>query len=92
MARIPMDAFEEGTEIVRVYLAASLAEAQAVEAALEGAGYEYAVEVEAFPTRAALGPSRPRTGAGFWVRADDLDGCAALLEQGGHVQGLVDRG
>ncbi len=92
MTRIAMDAFEEGTEIVRVYLAASLDEAQAVEAALGGAGFEYAIEVEAFPTRAALGPSRPRTGAGFWVHADDLDRCADLLERAGHVQGLVDRG
>jgi hypothetical protein len=91
MARIPMDAFEEGTEIVRVYLAASLAEAQAVEAALDGAGFDYAVEIEAFPTRAALGPTRPRTGAGFWVHADDLGRSADLLEQNGHVQGLVER-
>jgi hypothetical protein len=91
MARVPMEAFEEGTEIVRVYLAASLGEAQAVEAALDAAGFEYAVEVEAFPTRAALGPARPRTGAGFWIEECHVAACADALERAGHVAGLVDR-
>jgi hypothetical protein len=92
MARMPMDAFEEGTAIVRVYLAASLAEAQAVEAALDAEGFDYAVEVEAFPTRAALGPARPRTGAGFWIEERHVAACADALERAGHVAGLVDRG
>jgi hypothetical protein len=89
MARIPMDAFEEGTEIVRVYLAASLREAQDVEAALDAGGFDFAVEVEAFPTRPGLGPARARTGAGFWVHAAQVSACAAALERGGHVAGLV---
>jgi hypothetical protein len=92
MARIPMDAFEEGTEIVRVYLAASLGEAQRVESVLEEAGLEFAVEVEEFASRAALFSGGVRRGAGFWVRETVLDGAAAALERAGWVAGLVDRG
>lgn len=91
MARIPMDEFEEGTEIVRVYLAGSVAEARAIEVVLDAGGFEYAVEVEAYATGGIMsGPAR--SGAGFWVRADGVDGCADALERAGHLRGLVDRG
>lgn len=91
MAQIPMESFEEGTEIVRVYLAASLAEARTVEDALGAAGVEFAVEVEEFGASAALLSARARRGAGFWVREPDLERAAGALERGGHVAGLVDR-
>jgi hypothetical protein len=87
-----MKSFEEGTEIVRVYLAGSLDEARRIEDALAGGGFEFAVEVEDYPARTALGFHRSRRGAGFWVREADLDAAAAALERGGHVAGLVDRG
>lgn len=87
-----MDAFEEGTEIVRVYLAASLGEAQQVERALEEAGLEFAIEVEEFASRSALLSGGVRRGAGFWVREPLLDGAADALERAGWVAGLVDRG
>jgi hypothetical protein len=86
-----MDAFEEGTELVRVYLAASLAEARSVEAALEAAGVEFAVEVEELASRSLFGWLQARRGAGFWVREPDLDHAAEVLERGGHVAGLVRR-
>jgi hypothetical protein len=89
MARVDMDEFGDGTEIVRVYLAASLAEAQAIEGSLDGAGLEYAVEVERLADRTLLSASR--SGAGFWVRADRLDAAADLLERAGHLRGLVQR-
>jgi hypothetical protein len=85
-----MDAFEEGTEIVRVYLAATLREAQAVEDALSAAGVDFAVEVEALATRSVL-LSSTRQAAGFWIREDDLDRAAGALERAGHVAGLVQR-
>jgi hypothetical protein len=84
-----MDSFEEGTELVRVYLAASLAEAQRVEDALAEGGVEFAVEVEELATATALGSSR--RGAGFWIRETALEVAAGLLERGGHVAGLVRR-
>jgi hypothetical protein len=91
MARIPMQAFEEGTELVRVYLAATLAEAQQVERVLDAAALEYAVEVEEFATPTPLGSNAPRRGAGFWLEAGDLDAACAALEGGGLVRGLVQR-
>ncbi len=86
-----MEAFEEGTEIIRVYLAASLREAQAVETALSAAEVDFAVEVEAFASPTALGSNAARKGAGFWVREADLHRAADALERAGHVAGLVQR-
>ncbi len=92
MAIVPMESFEEGTEIVRVYLAASLAEAQAAERVLTAAGLEYAVEVEELASRTLFGLGSTRRGAGLWVRAELLDAAADALERAGQVAGLVDRG
>jgi len=92
VAQIPMEAFEEGTEIVRVYLAASLAEARTIEGALGDAEVEFAVEVEEFASPTALGSNQARRGAGFWVREADLEGAAEALERAGHLAGLVERG
>jgi hypothetical protein len=87
-----MESFEEGTEIVRVYLATSLAEAQEAERVLETAGVEYGVEVEVLPSRTLLGLGSERRGAGIWVREAWLADAADALERAGCVGGLVDRG
>ncbi len=92
MAMVPMDTFEEGTEIVRVYLAGSVAEAQKAERILTAAGVEYAVEVEELETQTLFGLGARRRGAGLWVRAEVLDAAADALERAGHLAGLVDRG
>lgn len=89
MPRVLMESFEEGTEIVRVYMAARLDEAQAVERALDAAGLDYGVEVEEFVAPTALGSSAPRRGVGFWVEAAAVDACAGTLERAGLVTGLV---
>ncbi len=91
MARVAMESFEEGTEIVRVYLATRLEEAQAVERALDAAGMDYGVEVEEFVAPTALGSSAPRRGVGFWVEDAALDACAGALERAGLAAGLVRR-
>ena len=91
MARVPMETFEEGTELVRVYLAATLAEAGRIEGVLAAAGVEFAVEVEEYASPTALGSNALRRGAGFWVREAELDRAADALERGGHVAGLVRR-
>ncbi|HET8540083.1 MAG TPA: hypothetical protein VFL83_09455 [Anaeromyxobacter sp.] len=91
VAQVPMDAFEEGTEIVRVYLAGALREARAVEETLSAAGVEFAVEVEELSSPNVLGLKRSRPAAGFWIRAGDLDRAIAALERGGHRSGLVRR-
>ncbi|WP_242341418.1 MULTISPECIES: hypothetical protein [Anaeromyxobacter] len=91
MARIDMEDFVEGTEIARVYLAATLEEAQAVEAALEDAGFEFAIELETFASPTALGSNQPRRGAGFWVEASAATACIGALERAGHLRGLAER-
>jgi len=90
MARVGEDFFAEGTEIVRVYLAATLAEAQAVELALDRAGQDYLAEAEQYGAPSALG-SRVRTGVGFWVASGRADGAADALERAGLTSGLVQR-
>jgi hypothetical protein len=86
-----MESFEEGTELVRVYLAASLDEARRIEDLLGAAGVEFGVEVEELPTRSLFGWFQARRGAGFWVREPDLDHAAGVLERSGNVSGLVQR-
>jgi hypothetical protein len=86
-----MDAFEEGTEIVRVYLAVTLRESHAIEVVLSRVGVDFAVEVETFASPTALGSNAARRGAGFWIRDADLDHAATALERAGHVAGLVQR-
>jgi len=92
VARVTIESFEEGTEIVRVYLALSLAEAQQAERVLSAAGVEYAVEVEVLPTRTLFGLGSSRRGAGLWVRETALGDAADALERAGCLAGLVDRG
>jgi hypothetical protein len=87
-----MESFEEGTEIVRVYLAMSLGEAQEAERVLEAAGVEYGVEVEVLASRTIFGLGSARRGAGIWVREALLADAAHALERAGCVGGLVDRG
>lgn len=91
MARIPMESYADGTEIVRVYLAVTLDEAQEAESALSRAGVDYAVEVEPFASPTALGANASRSGAGFWVEDGLLDAAASALERAGCRAGLVDR-
>jgi len=87
VACIPMDSFEEGTEIARIYLAASLAEAEKVDRVLSEAGVEFAVEMEDFAAGTILAPLRRL--AGYWVRMADVDGAADALERARCVAGLV---
>jgi hypothetical protein len=90
MARVPEESFGEGTQLVRVYLAAALAEAQAVEGVLDAAGIDYLAEPEQYGAPAALG-ARVRTGVGFWVTEERLAPAAEALERAGRTAGLVER-
>ena len=92
MPRQPMHHFGEGTEVVRVYLAAALDEAQAAEQALDGAGITYAVEVETIPSRSILTLGSARRAAGLWILEAELDAAYQALTSAGLLKGLVDRG
>ena len=90
MARVPEETFEEGTEIVRVYLAGSLKEAKSAQDALDAAGVDYAAAPETYDAPSSLG-SRVRTGVGLWVPLTGLDAAATALERAGLTSGLVVR-
>jgi hypothetical protein len=92
MPRQPLEQFGEGTEVVRVYFALGLDEAQRAEAVLDGAGLAFAVEVEEVGGPTLFGFGRPRRGAGVWVLETAVDAACAALEGAGMVKGLVDRG
>jgi hypothetical protein len=87
-----MHQFGEGTEVVRVYMAGSLDEAQQAEAVLEALGLTFAVEVETFDARTFLGIGSTRQGAGLWLLEADLDAAYTALERAGLLKGLVDKG
>jgi hypothetical protein len=91
MARQAMHLFGEGTELTRVYLAATLEEAGRVEAVLDAAGVTYSVEAEAYASRTILGGGGLRTGAGFWVTEDAVAPACDALERAALVKGLVVR-
>mgnify|MGYP001175434801 CR=1 FL=1 len=91
MAHVLVESFEEGTEIVRGYLAATLREATAVEDALSAAEVDFAVEVEELSTSNTLGLKATRQAAGFWIREEELDRAVGALERAGHRAGLVRR-
>jgi hypothetical protein len=72
----------------RIYLAASLREARAVEAVLTGHGIEYAVEVEELGRTTLFGSLRH--GAAFYVSRAQAPSCRSLLAQGGYTRGVVE--
>jgi len=84
-----MEAFTEGTEIIRVYLALGLEESTAVERALDAAGVEYGVEVETLDMPNGLGLRTSRNAAGFWIREPALDAAEAALVAAKLEKGLV---
>jgi hypothetical protein len=88
MPRVTEEEFEAGSEIVRVYLAASMREARSVEETLDALGVDYLAEPERYPVRWALG-LRLRSGVGFWVAEAALEPAAAALERAGLKSGLV---
>ncbi len=90
MARVPEESFPEGTEIVRVYLAGTLGEAQSAERVLDEAKVDYAVVPEQYSAPSSLG-ARLRTGVGLWVQEAGLDAAADALERAGMTSGLVKR-
>jgi hypothetical protein len=92
MPRQPLDQFGEGTEVVRVYFALDLEEAQRAEAILDRAGLAFAVEVEEVAGPTMFGFGKPRRGAGLWIREAEVAVACTALEGAGMLKGLVDRG
>lgn len=89
MAQVAMDNFLEGTEIVRVYLAAGLMEARRVETTLDLAGISYGVELEALVGSDGLGLRQEHPAAGFWVDLAVVKTAYEALLKAELVSGLV---
>ena len=88
MARVAIDDFGD-KEVVRIYLAARLSEAQGVEAELTTHSIDYAVEVEPYWATVVLWVSE-YAGAAFYVIADQADLCCNILRQAGICAGLME--
>ena len=73
-------------ELARIFIALTMAEARAAEAALDARGIRYVVQAEPLG-RTLFG--QPRHLAVFYVVADDADTCAALLVASGLEPGVV---
>ena len=85
MARLDPNDFE-GIELARIFMTPKLAEAQRAEQALTERGVDYVVLAEPFG-RTLFG--LPRTGATFYVAADQADFSADVLARAGLTRGVV---
>jgi hypothetical protein len=85
MARVEPEAFAE-REVMRVFIAATMAEARLAEEVLTMNGVHYVVQVE--PFGATLFGS-PRNGAAFYVEAGQAAYCGAKLTEAGLGIGVL---
>ena len=76
-------------EIERVYLAATVDEAERVEKLLDGAAFAYTVDVERYrrPIALFLGGG-PNAGLGFYVSPEHAAECKRLLADNGLTAGI----
>ncbi len=87
MARLDSEAFLD-KEVSRVYIAASVAEAERVEKALTDEGFEFMVEIEPF-TKAVLGIfPQEYSGAAFYVLSGQAAPARKILSAAGLRAGL----
>ncbi len=76
-------------EITRIFIAASLNEAQSVEEILTGHGVDYAVNIEKY-VRFGLFPSEI-PGVGFYVLSGQGSFCRDLLRREGLLSGIIEQ-
>jgi len=90
MAKVAFEDFEDGEEVVRIYLARELSEAKRAEAVLTKKGIEYAVEVEPYVTAMSNILSSEYKGAAFYVVADQGEFCRRILSEAGLTPGIME--
>jgi len=89
MARLDLDDFA-GRELVRVYIAGRVSEAENVESALTERGIDYAVDIEPF-LKSSLGLfTSAYAGAAFYVLSGQAALARTVLAAAGLNQGLAD--
>jgi hypothetical protein len=87
MAHVDPEDFGD-RELARIFMTPKLREASRAEAALDAHGIDYFVRAEPFG-RTLFG--LPRTGATFYVAAEQADACANILGRAGLARGVVPR-
>ena len=87
MPRVTLDEFAE-KEIVRIYLAGELAEAERVEDILSANNINYAVEVEPYVPLGFFGSEH--AGAAFYVLSGQAEYCKRVLFEAGFKVGIVE--
>ncbi|MCC7009545.1 MAG: hypothetical protein IT184_12085 [Acidobacteria bacterium] len=85
MARLDPDDFDD-RDLARIFMTPKLGEARRAEAALAARGIDFVVVAEPFG-RTLFG--LPRTGASFFVAAEQADLCAEVLAAAGLSRGIV---
>jgi len=70
-------------EMILIYVARRLKEAQSIEAVLDAGGLDYAVEPAPYGGRTLFGS--PRVGAFFYVLPQSLDDARTLILQNGYI-------
>ena len=89
MARLDIEDFA-GKELVRVYIAGRVSEAERVEDALARHGVDYAVDIEPFLRRVLGLFTSEYAGAAFYVSAGQAAFARSTLLAAGLTQGIAD--
>jgi hypothetical protein len=87
MPRVEFEGRSE-QEIARIYIAGSVAEAEAVEILLSEHGMDYSIELEEFIRSGFNLLSSTHVGATFYVLSDQAEFCRTLLKGKGLTSGI----
>ena len=88
MSRVAIDEFSGG-EVIEVYVAGRLAEAQLIEELFNGHTVEYVVNLEAYLAGTVFGVSE-YAGVAFYVSVEHAEFCRRILREAGFEAGMID--
>jgi len=88
MSRVAIDEFSGG-EVIEVYVAGRLAEAQLIEELFNGHTVEYVVNLESYLAGTVFGVSE-YAGAAFYVSVEQAKFCRRILREAGFEAGMID--
>jgi hypothetical protein len=86
MSRIEFEKFSD-SEIIRIYIAKNVKEAETIEKLLTDKGIDYAISLEPFLPPSLL--QSERMGAAFYVQSDQEALCRQLITDAGLQAGLI---
>jgi len=89
MPRVEFEHLSEN-ETARIYIAGTVAEAQAIEALLSGHGIDYSIELEEFIRSGLNILGSTYVGAMFSVLSGRAEFCRMLLKEKGFAPGILE--